>query len=73
MCLNKYIDITTPISSSILTNQVSSKATNTSLHNYSLIPKYLNNKFNDCNDSPINIKVPTNNIKFGEVGYKFEK
>ena len=71
--LNKCIEITTSISSSTLTNQVTSKPVNTSLHNHGLIPKYLNNKFNDCNNSPINIKVLVNKIKIGEVGYKLGK
>ena len=43
------------------------------MHNHDLFPKYLNNKFNECNDNPTKIKVPINKIKFGEVGYKFEK
>ena len=73
MCLNKYIEITTPILSSTLINKVTSSPVNTLLHNHGLIPKLLNNKFNDCNNSPIKIKVPINKIKFGEVGYKFEK
>ena len=64
--LNKCIEITIPISSSTLTNQVTSKLVNTSLHNHGLIPKYLNNKFNDCDNS-------INKIKIGEVGYKLEK
>jgi len=71
--LNKYIDITTPISSSTLINKVTTKPVSNSLHNHGMIPNILNKKFNDCNNSPIRIKVPINKIKFGDVGYKFEK
>ena len=73
ICLNKYVGITNPISSSTLVYKVTSKPIITSLYNHDLIPKHLNNKFNECNDNPIKIKVPINKIKFGEVGYKFEK
>ena len=73
MDLNKYIEITTPISSSTLTNQVTSKPVYTSLRNHGLIPKYLKNTFNDCNNSPINIKVLINKIRVSEIGYKLEK
>ena len=73
MCLNKNIDITSPISSSTLVYKITSKPIITSLHNHDLIPKYLNNKFNECNDNPIKNKVLIHKIKFGEVGYKFEK
>ena len=71
--LNKYIEITTPISFLTLINKVTTKPGNTSLHNPGMIPKILNKKFNDCNNSPIMIKVPINKIKFGDVGYMFEK
>ena len=72
MGLNKYIDITTPISSSTLINKVTTKPVNNSLHNHGMITNILNKKVNDCNNSPIRIKVPINKIKFGDVGYKFE-
>ena len=72
MGLNKYIDITTTISSSTLTYKVTSKPVITSSHNHGLIPKYLNSKYNECNDNPIKIKVPINKMNLGEVGYKFE-
>ena len=71
--LNKYIEITTPISFSTLINKVTTKPVNTSLHNPGMIPNILNKKFNDCNNSTIMIKVPINKIKFGDVGYMFEK
>ena len=70
--LNKYIDITTTISSSTLTYKVTSKPVITSSHNYGLIPKYLNSKYNECNENSIKIKVPINKMILGEVGYKFE-
>ena len=73
MGLNKYIHITTPISSSTLTYKVTSKPVITSSYNHGLIPKYLNSKLNEYNNNPIKIKVPINKIKFGKVGYKFEK
>ena len=73
MGLNKYIDITTPISSSTSIYNVTSKPVITSLHTHDLIPKHLNNKCNECNDNPIKIKIPINKIKFGEVGFNYEK
>ena len=60
MGLNKYINITTPISSSTSIYNVTNKPVITSLHNHDLIPKHLNNKFNECNDNPIKIKIQIN-------------
>ena len=71
MGLNIYIDITTPISSSESIYNVTSKLVITSSHNHDLIPKHLKNKFNECNDNPIKIKIPINKINFGEVGYEY--
>ena len=73
MSLNKYIDITTPISSSTSIYNVTSKPVITSLYNHDLISKHLNNKLNECNDNPIKIRIWINKIKFGEVGYKYKK
>ena len=70
-CVNKYIQLTTPHSSTENIYNLVHKPLR--LHTtIQFTPKYFHNKFNNCNDDHIKIKVPTHKIKLGDVGYKFE-
>ena len=72
MCLHRYINVNTPISSPTFINESLSKPFNTISYKHGLAPKYLLKQFNSSYSNQLKIRIPKNSITFGDVGYKFE-
>ena len=72
MCLNRYINVNTLISSPIFFKKFLSKPVNTLLYKRRLAPKHLSKQFNLSVLNQLKIRIPKNLIKFGDIGYKFE-
>ena len=63
----------TSISSPTFFKKFLSKPVNTLLYKNGLAPKHLLNRFNSSVSIQLKSRIPKNFIKFGAVGYKFEK